>query len=235
MLIDTFLKFTAIKAEKERRLDEHRCLILGCGEAGKTTFIKQMHIIHKQGFPEESRREQKLRIAENIIQAITVLLRNMTFVEENEFFADAAAAEAYQRIDAMTDQSPQSVFERADDFKLLWENAIVQAVYSRRNQFQIVECAAYFLSKVHLVMAENYLPSDNDILQVRVMTKGIVKHPFEIAQKDRKRTLILVISQFIFVTLFVVGKSLIDFVLFRLTLEANEASAENGYIFSKTS
>lgn len=181
-----------ISKEKRRRRDEHRCLILGCGEAGKTTFIKQMHIIHDRGFPTELRLEKKFDIAENIMAAIKALLGNMTFVEENDFFMDAQVAEAHQRIDAMMDHSPKSVLDRADDIQMLWENPIVQAVYSRRNQFQIVECASYFLSKVHSVMAENYVPNDDDILQTRVRTVGIVEHSFEIMQRGRKRTLNLV-------------------------------------------
>ncbi len=38
-----------------RREREHRILLLGCGEAGKSTLVKQMRVMHSDGFPEEER------------------------------------------------------------------------------------------------------------------------------------------------------------------------------------
>ena len=44
-----------LRADEKRRQREHRILLLGCGEAGKSTFIKQMRIIHSNGFTDEER------------------------------------------------------------------------------------------------------------------------------------------------------------------------------------
>ncbi len=48
-----------LRAEEKRRQREHRILLLGCGEAGKSTFIKQMRIIHSDGFSQEERMDFK--------------------------------------------------------------------------------------------------------------------------------------------------------------------------------
>ena len=40
---------------------KHRILLLGCGEAGKSTFIKQMRIIHSNGFNKDERLAIKVR------------------------------------------------------------------------------------------------------------------------------------------------------------------------------
>ena len=68
--------FSDLKAEKKIRQREHRILLLGCGEAGKSTFIKQMRIIHSAGFTNEERLSFKRNIASNILSAIQVLLAN---------------------------------------------------------------------------------------------------------------------------------------------------------------
>ena len=43
------LVFVDLQNDRKRRQKEHRILLLGCGEAGKSTFIKQMRIIHSSG------------------------------------------------------------------------------------------------------------------------------------------------------------------------------------------
>jgi len=58
----------------------------------------------------------------------------------------------------------------------------------------MVECAKYFLSRVESVMDPDYEPTDNDIVQARVKTEGIIEHEFEISTRkgEMKKKLILV-------------------------------------------
>ena len=58
----------------------------------------------------------------------------------------------------------------------------------------MVECAKYFLSRVESVMEPDYEPTDNDIVQARVKTEGIIEHEFEISTRkgEMKKKLILV-------------------------------------------
>ena len=51
----------------------------------------------------------------------------------------------------------------------------MQQAYARRNEFQLADSAAYFLSNVAKFTADNFVPSDQDILRTRVKTTGIVK------------------------------------------------------------
>lgn len=45
---------------------------LGAGESGKTTIIKQMRILHIQGFNKEEREEKAAEIRKNLFEAIKV-------------------------------------------------------------------------------------------------------------------------------------------------------------------
>jgi len=184
-----------LRKEREAREDEHRILILGCGEAGKSTFIKQMQIIHSDGLGNEDKRKDKKRlIADNIMQAILTLIQEMSFVQENQLHDNDELADAVARVGNMEDKNntPEVIFERADDIKLLWDSEPIQITYERRNEFQIVECAKYFLSKVHEVLAPDYVPTDQDLLQTRERTVGIVEYKFEMEGAGRKRTLIMI-------------------------------------------
>ncbi len=54
----------------------------------------------------------------------------------------------------------------------------------------------YFLSRAETVLRPDYLPSNQDIVQVRVKTTGIIEHDFEICmQGNNKRKLILVLKK----------------------------------------
>lgn len=64
--------------------------IVGIGEAGKSTFIKQMRIIHGGGYSEEDKKEYKQQIYGNVYIAIQNLTNAMSKLkisfksEENE-------------------------------------------------------------------------------------------------------------------------------------------------------
>ncbi len=69
----------------------------------------------------------------------------------------------------------------------------MQAVYGQRNRFQLVQCAKYFLDRCESVLEPDYVPTNQDIVQTRVRTTGIIEHDFEItAPGEGKRKLILV-------------------------------------------
>ena len=196
--------FSELRKDKAKMSEEHRILILGCGEAGKSTFIKQMEIIHAQGLGDNSARlDKKTLIAGNIVSAMGTLVREMSFVQENQLHDSEELSEAVGRLSSMPNfptehnihamkYEEKLVLDRADDIKLLWECEPIQTTYKRRNEFQIVECARYFLSKVHEVMQPDYVPSDDDILQIRVQTIGINEHVFQMKGGGANRKLIMV-------------------------------------------
>ena len=73
-------------------------MLLGCGEAGKSTFIKQMRIINGDEFTEEEESEYKMAIAKNILSAIKTLLENMSFEEEHAIQSDNTLDNAMQNV-----------------------------------------------------------------------------------------------------------------------------------------
>ena len=54
-------------------IDNFSFVFVGTGEAGKTTFIKQMRIIHGSGFEENDRLEYKKIVFQNIYDGISKL------------------------------------------------------------------------------------------------------------------------------------------------------------------
>lgn len=58
--------------EKQIYRATHRLLLLGAGESGKSTIVKQMRILHVNGFSEREKKQKIEDIKKNIRDAIIV-------------------------------------------------------------------------------------------------------------------------------------------------------------------
>ena len=166
-------------------------MLLGCGQAGKSTFIKQMRIIHSEGFQDDEKEQIKLDIASNIAHSITCLIENSVFDETLETDEGKKLQAAIDNITSTFDKhfdintqlyapDTQVVLEMADEISFVWKSAPIQQAYANRNNFQLIDCAKYFLNKIHEIMAPDYMPNNDDITQTRVKTEGIIEHEFKI-------------------------------------------------------
>lgn len=114
-------------------------LLLGAGESGKSTFLKQMRIIHGVNFEPELVREYQQVIYQNLIKGMQVLVdarqklgiewRDPTLQKHADHILNLGNLSA---IDA------QSFRENAAVLRQLWTDAAVRDAYDRRREFQIV-------------------------------------------------------------------------------------------------
>lgn len=61
-----------IAKDKHDFMRTHRLLLLGAGESGKSTIIKQMQLIHFDKFSESQRWQRRNDIRSNLLDAILV-------------------------------------------------------------------------------------------------------------------------------------------------------------------
>ena len=85
-----------IQKDKQVYRATHRLLLLGAGESGKSTLVKQMRILHEETpFNEEEKKEKKDEIRRNVKDSITTILQAMTTVDPPVSCADPALEERY--------------------------------------------------------------------------------------------------------------------------------------------
>ncbi|XP_049309476.1 guanine nucleotide-binding protein G(q) subunit alpha-like isoform X4 [Bactrocera dorsalis] len=173
--------------DKDRIIYTHYTCATGTGEAGKSTFFKQMHINYGRGFSIEARLEYKRVIHQNILTAMQSMLNAMNVLRisydkiENALMANSiliANVEAVTELDEMT----------LSAIKCLWADTGVQQCYGRRREYQIIDSAKYFLDMLDRVTQPDYVPTDDHILHSRVVTTEIVEHVFDTQQNKTKRT-----------------------------------------------
>ena len=172
--IEKNLKEDGIQAAKDIKL-----LLLGAGESGKSTIVKQMKIIHDSGFTPEDFRQYKPVVYSNTIQSMVAILRAMQSLSIS--FADLArhqdAKMVFDIVTRMEDTEPFSE-EFLQAMKRLWTDSGVQQCFQRSNEYQLNDSAKYFLDDLDRLGRKDYMPTEQDILRTRVKTTGIVEVHF---------------------------------------------------------
>lgn len=168
-----------LKRDKRDARRELKLLLLGTGESGKSTFIKQMRIIHGAGYSDEDKRGFIKLVYQNIFMAMQSMIKAMDLLKIQ--YAQSSSpqkAELIKEIDYETVTTFEPPYVSA--IKDLWSDAGIQECYDRRREYQLTDSAKYYLSDLERIQDPDYLPTEQDILRVRTPTTGILEYPFDL-------------------------------------------------------
>eukprot|EP00123_Amoebidium_parasiticum_P010834 comp20352_c0_seq1/m.25680 comp20352_c0_seq1/g.25680 ORF comp20352_c0_seq1/g.25680 comp20352_c0_seq1/m.25680 type:complete len:354 (-) comp20352_c0_seq1:393-1454(-) len=167
-----------LEKEKRRLASEVKLLLLGAGESGKSTIVKQMKIIHESGFSKDECQSYREVIYGNTIQSMQVIIRAMA--AKGIELADPglkASQDTVMNLGEATDNMGMPTHV-AEAIKKLWSDKGVQECYARRNEFQINDSASYYFDAIDRISDPVYIPTEQDILHTRVKTTGIIETQF---------------------------------------------------------
>ncbi|XP_043591671.1 guanine nucleotide-binding protein G(q) subunit alpha isoform X6 [Bombus pyrosoma] len=170
-----------LRKDKRDARRELKLLLLGTGESGKSTFIKQMRIIHGSGYSDDDKRGFIKLVYQNIFMAMQSMIRAMDLLKiQYASSANIEKAELVRSVDFETVTTFESPYVEA--IKDLWADSGIQECYDRRREYQLTDSAKYYLLEIDRVAARGYLPTEQDILRVRVPTTGIIEYPFDLEE-----------------------------------------------------
>ncbi|XP_018328194.1 guanine nucleotide-binding protein G(q) subunit alpha isoform X3 [Agrilus planipennis] len=168
-----------LRRDKRDARRELKLLLLGTGESGKSTFIKQMRIIHGAGYSDEDKRGFIKLVYQNIFMAMQSMIRAMDLLKIQYASPDSGQkAELIRSVDYETVTTFENPY--VDAIKDLWSDAGIQECYDRRREYQLTDSAKYYLSDLERLRDPNYLPTEQDILRARAPTTGIIEYPFDL-------------------------------------------------------
>ncbi|KAJ0013001.1 hypothetical protein NQD34_017335 [Periophthalmus magnuspinnatus] len=168
-----------LRRDKKNARREFKLLLLGTGESGKSTFIKQMRIIHGRGYSEEDRRDFTRLVYQNIFTAIQTIIQAMNILRIPYMFEDN---KAHAKVVSEADVEKVHRFSKLhlDAIKSLWSDPGVQECYHRRREYQLSDSTKYYLNNLDRIGDPAYVPTQQDVLRVRVPTTGIIEYVFDV-------------------------------------------------------
>lgn len=164
-------------AHAERAI--YKLLLLGAGESGKSTLFKQMISIYGTGFSKEELLSYSHLIIQNMKNSARVLADHADIGGGTKTEAGAVAVQYFKEtVDTKTYVTLPTVM--GTHMRALWADEGIQLAYERRNRFQLTDGTKYYFDNIDRIGAETYVPTEDDILRVRVRTTGIVENEFVI-------------------------------------------------------
>ncbi|XP_060654107.1 G protein alpha q subunit-like [Drosophila nasuta] len=170
-----------IKEDRKKMDYVMKLLLLGTGESGKTTFLKQMRIINKDKFSDKEMRFFTKMVYQNIFMAMQSMIKaikelKISYIDdENIDRAKLVSSVPLKTIETLEDPYLSAI-------KCLWNDIGIQECYSRRDEYYLMDSAEYFLNEIERIEKADYIPSEQDILRVRSPTTGIIQYDIKMQQ-----------------------------------------------------
>ena len=153
-----------------------KLLLLGAGESGKRTLVKQMKIIHGDGYSIDELNSFKSIIHGNLLTSTVQVIKAMDKLNitlHNP--SNQVCASKIINCPTPVQYIPAEVGEK---MKLLWQDVGFQECLKRAVEYQLSDSAPYYFQRMDKILDPSYTPTEQDVLQSRVQTTGIVETTF---------------------------------------------------------
>jgi len=168
------------KTSKELK-NETKLLLLGPGESGKSTIVKQLRIINEKWISDEERMGYRSVIHSNTILSMSALVKALQKSSQIDELDDDSKENAVLLTLPETLAATELTQELTDAIKMLWDLNIVKERFKTKSDVQIIDSAAYFFDNLSRISESKYVPTDQDILFSRTRTTGITEFCFNLA------------------------------------------------------
>lgn len=158
-----------------------KLLLLGAGQAGKTTLYRQLTNMYGSKFNENQLYSFRPIIHSNVLTSIQKLLdigAKMASYNPSYSLQESSQEDAKKILSTADDA--ELTAELANSIRTVWEDPGMQKAFEHASKFQILESTEYLMSKLSTLADPGYIPSFQDVLRSRAATSGIVETPFEV-------------------------------------------------------
>lgn len=165
-----------LEKDKQVLKRQVKLLLLGAGESGKSTFLKQMRIIHGVKFDPEQIKEYQQVIYQNVVKGMKVLMdaRDKLGIPWGDNNNVSVGRELFEFNNTMVLDTRLFV-HYAPLLAKLWKDSGIRRAFERRREFQLSDSIEYFLNNLDRIAKTDYIPTNRDILHCRKATKGITE------------------------------------------------------------
>ncbi|KAK1479313.1 guanine nucleotide-binding protein alpha-3 subunit [Colletotrichum cuscutae] len=172
-----------LEEDSKRLRRECKILLLGSGESGKSTIVKQMKIIHLKGYSEDELYNYRPTVFKNLVECAKAVIQAMRqfdiepVIEENKAYATFL-------MEYTAESGPQAHIDPQIGIAIqsIWSDPAREQLMERQTEFYLMDSAEYFFQEVMRIVAPDYLPNEMDVLRARTKTTGIYETRFQMGQ-----------------------------------------------------
>ena len=174
-------KLKSDKIDRELLESARECivklLLLGAGDSGKSTFVKQMKIIHGDGYSIDELKNFTSVIHGNLLSSMVEVIKAMDKLNIT-LHNPSNKASAAKIVDLPTplEYIPLEIGEK---MILLWQDYGFQECLKHAIEYQLSDSALYYFKRMEKILNPSYVPNQQDVLQSRVRTTGAVETSFQ--------------------------------------------------------
>ncbi|KAG2186013.1 hypothetical protein INT43_002451 [Umbelopsis isabellina] len=172
-----------LEEDNKRLKRECKILLLGSGESGKSTIVKQMKIIHQNGYNKEELFTWRPTVYKNVVDSIKTLVAAAIKLKID--FADPQNRDyAHDVLDfTIANITSPLTPHIVEAIVCLWNDpAIAQVLDRNGSNFYLMDSAPYFFTEIRRIGRPDYVPSVQDVLRARQKTTGIMETRFTMGQ-----------------------------------------------------
>uniref|UniRef100_A0A183BYK9 Guanine nucleotide-binding protein alpha-7 subunit n=1 Tax=Globodera pallida TaxID=36090 RepID=A0A183BYK9_GLOPA len=199
-----------LRKEQSMNLRIIKLLLLGAGESGKSTILKQMRILHKDGFSKQDLELIKPVVLRKFIglafcageSGKSTILKQMRILHKDgfskqdlELIKPVVLSNCIHSMLAILRAMFHLQIDYGDPERLKDSQRVFATVHANKEEFTeelaeamqrlwqdegIDDSAKYFLDNLPRLSAREYLPTEQDLLRTRIKTTGITEVLFEL-------------------------------------------------------
>jgi len=146
-----------------------KILCLGVGGCGKTTFVKQIKIIHGENWSAEELDAYKRIIRGNYVNGLQEALQVASALGLK---VATANVDHEKHIAALRARTVELTADLTQHIVALWNDPAVQDVLKNHSEQLTITNLPYFFQHIDNISKDDFSPSDEDILRCRQRTAG---------------------------------------------------------------
>ncbi|GAN11045.1 guanine nucleotide-binding protein subunit alpha-3 [Mucor ambiguus] len=171
-----------LEKEKSNREKECKILLLGSGESGKSTILKQMKIINLNGYSNDELFTWRATVYRNVVESAQTIAQAVrdsdTAFERKELNDNIDRILSYRVSGNPKSQLSPEIIALT---KLLWQDPAVKSCLAKGEYgFYLMDSAPYFFDSLDRIGQANYIPNEQDVLRARLKTTGITEIQFQL-------------------------------------------------------
>jgi GTPase SAR1 family protein len=169
-----------LRNEAEIGRKVYKLLLLGTGDSGKSTFLKQLKTVHKDNGAVLATDQAQFAtvLPQNALETAQDLIRGLTQLENRTL-----APEYMNMLSLTLTEFDEKV---AIQIEKLWALPESKSLFERRNEVDLImhTAAPYYFQNVRRFSALDFLPTAEDILRARLKTTGIKEVKFDMGDEQ---------------------------------------------------